>query len=365
MHLLCEGETVSGTYEVERFISEGAFGEVYRVKHPFLGRLAMKVFKLPTMPLAEARQMLEEAFMLSRIAHPNIISVFDAGMVATSQGDCPFFTMEFVAGGTLQDYWKSFGAAFVPVEQVVDVMRQVCRGLAVAHSGTPPLVHRDIKPQNILVGYDGMGIRVRLADFGLAKRANPLSLQLTGLGTLPFKAPEVFLNSKGDSCAGDVWAVGCTTYLLLTDRLPWRGGGRSGAAQADRTLGFVPPREFNPKVDPVLERITTRALAWEPAERYADARPLLADLELWRPLTAPVNKPKDMDSDMMKTALGPVSSLDETRGVAMKEQALQSARHPAKLMEAADLMEEAFKHLPSLREQYEYRVQVWRRGLTM
>ena len=113
------------------------------------------------------------------------------------------------------------------------------------------------------------------------------------------------------------------------------------------------------------QSLITRALAWEPAERYADARPLLADLELWRPLTAPVNKPKDMDSDMMKTALGPVSSLDEARGVAMKEQALQSARHPAKLMEAADLMEEAFKHLPSLREQYEYRVQVWRRGLTM
>jgi len=365
VHLLREGETIGTTYEVERFISEGAFGEVYRVKHRFLGRLAMKVFKLPTMPLAEARQMLDEAFMLSRMAHPNIVSVFDAGMVTTPQGECPFFTMEFVAGGTLQDYWKGFGAALVPVDKVVEVIRQVCCGLVVAHSGTPPLVHRDIKPQNILVGYDGAGIRVRIADFGLAKRVNPLSLLVTAHGTLPFKAPEVFLDPKGDSCAGDVWAVGCTLYLLLTDRLPWRGRNGSGDERADRKTGFIPPSDFNPKVDPVLERITSRALAWDPAERYPDARPLLAELQRWHPPLAPGVKARVLDSTMMKTALGPVSSLNEERAMALKEQAIQLARNPAKLTEAADLMEEAFKDFPSLRDRYDYHVRLWRRGLTM
>jgi len=171
MRLLREGQIVRSTYEVERFIGEGAFAEVYRVKHRFLGRQAMKVLKMAGMTLAETHEMLGEAIILSRISHPNIIKVYDADLTDTAHGECAFFTMEYVAGGSLESFWKSFGAAFVSVETAIEIVRQVCRGLTVAHGEKPPIVHRDIKPQNILVGYDASGLRARLTDFGLATPA--------------------------------------------------------------------------------------------------------------------------------------------------------------------------------------------------
>src|SRR5438094_8126968 len=101
MRLLEEGQTVRDTYEVERYLGEGAFAEVYRVKHRFLGRQAMKVFKTIGMTMEETEQMLGEAILLSRIGHPNIVRVFDANVTETSRGVCGFFTMEYIAGGSL------------------------------------------------------------------------------------------------------------------------------------------------------------------------------------------------------------------------------------------------------------------------
>jgi serine/threonine-protein kinase len=187
MRLLEEGQVIRDTYEVERFLGEGAFAEVYRVKHRFLGRQAMKVFKRVGMNLDEIHEMIGEAILLSRIGHPNIVRVFDANILETARGICGYFTMENVAGGSLEKFWQSHGGKFVPVETTVDLMRQVCRGIAQAHSEDPPIIHRDIKPQNILVGYEADGLRARVSDFGLAKKVNPLTLLATAAGTLAFK----------------------------------------------------------------------------------------------------------------------------------------------------------------------------------
>jgi serine/threonine-protein kinase len=113
MKLLREGQVVGKTYEVEKFLGEGAFAEVYRVKHRFLGRQAMKVLKLAGMTLEETHEMLSEAIILSRIGHPNIVRVFNADLIETEFGHCAFFTMEYVAGGSLENYWKSFGSSLV------------------------------------------------------------------------------------------------------------------------------------------------------------------------------------------------------------------------------------------------------------
>ena len=93
-------------------------------------------------------------------------------------------------------------------------MKQICRGLCVAHNANPPIIHRDIKPQNILVGYEADGLRARLSDFGLAKEVNPLTLLATAAGTLSFKPPESFRGKRhSDSPAADVFALGVTMYL--------------------------------------------------------------------------------------------------------------------------------------------------------
>lgn len=366
--LLQEGQVIRQTYEVERFLGEGAFAEVYRVKHRFLGRQALKVFKLRGITRREAEEMLGEAIILSRIGHPNIVRVFDAGVVETSLGETAFFTMEYVAGGSLEDFWKSFGAAFMPVDTVIELMRQVCRGLCVAHGEKPPIVHRDIKPQNILVGYDSAGLRARVSDFGLAKRVNPLTLQVTALGTRVFKAPEVFQNPKADSCRGDVWALGCVLYLLLTDRLPAAGArGEDATESVASAPPLVAAGTINPAVDAALDAILRRALAFEPDARYADARELLTDLEAWRPSPArPTKQEKSTPTgDESKSVLGGPIHADARLARRLVVEALAQAKLPGKLMEAADLMEEALVKDPALRRRHEYRLSLWRKGVVM
>jgi len=115
MALLKEGEQLRGTYEVERFLGEGAFAEVYRVKHRFLGRQALKIFKRTGMTIEEIDEMLGEATLLSRIGHPNIVRVFDANIGEIERGMCVYFTMEHGPGGTLDKFWRSHGVHTVPV----------------------------------------------------------------------------------------------------------------------------------------------------------------------------------------------------------------------------------------------------------
>jgi len=179
MPRLTAGQNVRSTYTVERLLGEGAFAEVYRVQHRFLGRQAMKVLKAPGAGSMEIEQIVGEALLLSRIGHPNIIRVFDANVLDIEGETYGFFTMEYVPGGSLDAFWRSYRDRLMPIAQAVDVIKQVCLGVAVAHAESPPVVHRDIKPQNILVGYDANGLRVRVADFGLAKRVNPLTLLVT------------------------------------------------------------------------------------------------------------------------------------------------------------------------------------------
>lgn len=368
MGLLREGQTIRDTYEVERYLGEGAFAEVYRVRHRFLGRQAIKVFKMIGMTFEEIEQMLGEAILLSRMGHPNIVRVFDANTTETSKGICGFFTMEYVAGGSLEHYWRSHGGQFVPTETAVEILRQVCRGLAVAHSENPPIVHRDIKPQNILVGYDASGLRARVSDFGLAKRVNPLTMLASARGTRCFKAPEALKDFQADSCAGDVWAIGSTLYLLLTDRLPYMDSLDAGLYDLDAfKRPIIPASRLNVNVDPVLDQIVFRSLALRPEDRYPDAIELLRDLEKWRPRKMQAaNMKSDLVSEAStKVALGQHSPANEEEAKRMVAEAKELARQAGKLTEAADLLEEAMNKWPELREEFEYRLQLWRRGLTM
>ncbi|HXX93994.1 MAG TPA: serine/threonine-protein kinase [Planctomycetota bacterium] len=368
MSLLEEGQVIRGTWTIERKLGEGAFAEVFRVKHHFLGRQAMKVFKTAGMTLEKTRELLSEAALLSSLAHHNIIRVFDANITETSLGICGFFTMELVQGGSLHDFWRRHGNQFVPLKDSVEIIRQVCRGLALAHSQDPPIIHRDIKPQNILVGYDVQGLHVRLSDFGLAKQVNPLSRLATAAGTPGFKGPEVFLKEKQDSAAGDVFAVGTTLYLLLTDRFPYTRSKEDELGTVERFRNpYIPPSQFNLQVDRELEAITQKSLALKPADRYPSSRELLADLERWQPrANRPDPKPpKETTADKTILALGPPpSSVDVEEAQRMVQEAFRLANYGT-LTAAADLMEKALNAWPPLREKHERTLIKWRKGVHM
>ena len=366
MPILHEEQNLKEIYQVERLLGEGAFAEVYRVQHRFLGRQAMKVLKTPGVTLGEIDQMLGEAALLSRIGHPNIIRVFDANTLDLSDGLYGFFTMEYVAGGSLDRFWRSYRNCLMPVNQAIQVMQQVCAGLAVAHAEEPPIVHRDIKPQNILIGYDGTGMHVRVSDFGLAKRVNPLTLLVSAKGTLSFKPPESFENQ--DSPAADVWAVGTTLYLLLTDTLPYPELGERDISNASRFIRPLRPASiYNIAVDSYLESILSRCLAKNPSDRYKDATEVLEDLNRWRMRSA------DISSSMMSSSVfgdekklrGVPSPEDSDKTQDLIRLALEMSRNPGRLVDAADLLEEAINKAPELKKQYENQLKLWRRGICM
>ena len=368
MSLLHEGQRIRDTYEVECLLGEGAFGEVYLVRHDFFGRQAMKVFKLLALSRDETKAMLGEPILLSKINHRNIIQVFEANTVMTTNGERSFFTMEYVAGGTLDRFWRSHGEKFVPVETTVDIVRQICRGLEVAHSAKPPIIHRDIKPQNILIGIDAAGQRVRVSDFGLARRVNPLTLAATAAGTTMFKPPEVFSEEKADSAAADVWSVGVLRYLLLSDRFPY-GAPEEGSMHNPQRFRrrLDPPSRFNCLSDPRLDEIAARALAVKSKERFQNATEVLTALRSWTPQTLsadPIPVSVTGLSEGSKTVLGPGEfSQNETEAQRLALRALRLARQAADLPAAADMMEQAFNKWPDLRARYAPKVKLWRCGI--
>jgi serine/threonine protein kinase len=365
--LLQEELIIRDTYEVERFLGQGAFAEVYRVKHRFLGRQAMKVFKRTGMKLDEIVDMLGEAILLSRIGHPNIVRVFEANVVESPSGLLGYFTMENVPGGSLDKFWHSHGVHLVPIATTIDILKQVCRGLSVAHREKPPIIHRDIKPQNILVGYEAEGLRARISDFGLAKKVNPMTLLASAAGTIAFKPPETFSHSKSDSCAADVWALGTTLYLLLTDQLPFDISTDKGWVASDAfKQKYKLASDINPDVNKALDRIIAKALEQNPSDRFQNAMEMLAALDEWQPGLDPVPARQYVQQGQVsKSALGDaLSSPDQTEAEKMARNAIELKKN-GRLSDAADLMEEAFNKSPDLRAKYAQHVKLWRCGISM
>jgi serine/threonine-protein kinase len=321
------------------------------------------------MSLNEIEDLLAEAVLLSRIGHPNIIRVFDANTFEVRRNTFGFFTMEYVAGGSLDQFWQSHGNSFIKLDTTVDIMKQTCRGLAVAHKKNPPVIHRDVKPQNILVGYDGSGLRIRLSDFGLAKKVNPLTLMASARGTVPFKSPEALSEYKSDSPSGDIWALGVTFYLLLTDRLPYslpEDRGKFSMKRFKRDL--IPPSTYNILVNDELNHMLGNCLSIDPETRYKNAQELLDDLEKWEgkeKLASQEHDKKQSAADASKSALGMHDPVSERKARKKARKAQRIAKQASRIIEAADLMEQAINEWPPLREEYEYMLNLWRRGLTM
>jgi serine/threonine-protein kinase len=355
MSLLQEGQWVRDTYEVERFLGQGAFAEVYRVRHRLQGRQALKIFKLIGMTRDEVQELLGEALVLSRLGHPNIIRPFEADSVEVRGGTCGFFTMEYVPGGSLAQFCRLPGPKLLPVPTTVDLIRQVCAGLSVAHAEQPPIVHRDIKPDNLLVSPEGQGWRVRIGDFGLAQRVSRLTGVTAAQGDLAFKPPEAHFGLGTDSCAGDVWAVGSTLYLLLTKQFPYPEPGGRDALRRRRFERLTPAHVLNEQVDPELESIVARALAPDAGDRYGDAGAFLANLCRWQQLHG--------GASCRTPAAPPVSATAEEEARRLVVQAVQCARQAVQLARAADLLEEACRRWPPLHAEYAEQIKLWRRGI--
>jgi serine/threonine-protein kinase len=355
--LLEEGQPIrNGDFIVERFLGEGFFAEVYRIRHQIIDqRQALKIFKTPG-SAEEVRLMLEEARLLTGLGHRNIVRVYDAGIHQTDALSYGFFTMEYLGGGSLEQFRLQHQERLVPVPVTVEILRQVCQGLTRAHGRKPPLIHRDIRPQNILIGEDEEGLRACVSDFGLAKHVNPLKLKASTKGMPCYRAPECYEDPQAASCAADVWSLGLTTYLMLTDRFPYAGADLDEIKPDCFRRPLMPASSLNGGVDDSLDKILARALAIDPADRYPHVMALLEDLNTWR-------RPAELRPPPSQPAQPEANHSAEQKAHPLVTRALHLA--PSGLEEASQLLQEAMNLHPPYREKYKGLLKAWQSGKLM
>src|SRR4051794_12235455 len=261
-------ELVGGRYRIERPLGHGGMATVFAARDEELGRpVAIKLLADGAAGDPEVRsRFLREARLAGRLSHPNVVRVFDAG----EDGGRPYIVMELVDGETVADLLARRGR--LDPAEAISLGRQAAAALQHAHDAG--LVHRDVKPQNLLLRRDGT---LEIADFGIARAAESTRLTLAGtvLGTAAYLAPEQAL---GDDVgpAADVYSLGAVLYELLAGEPPFRF--ESLAQIATERPPLRPLRELAREVPPALEDVVMRALARNPAYRQASAAELGAEL---------------------------------------------------------------------------------------
>jgi eukaryotic-like serine/threonine-protein kinase len=275
-----------GRYRLERPLGHGGMATVYLGRDSELDRpVAVKVLAehLAGDDAFRAR-FLREARLAARLSHPNVVSVYDAGEEADGR---PYIVMEHVEGGTLAELLRDRGR--LPADEAVALALQACRGLDHAHAAG--LVHRDVKPQNLLLRSDGT---LKVADFGIARAAETTALTQAGtiLGSAAYLSPEQALGEEVTP-AVDVYSLGAVLYELLTGRPPYQFDSLAelGAKQASGSI--TPASELAPEVPQPVEDAVMRSLARNPAYRPSAAE-LTRELapQTGEPRTLPLEPPR-------------------------------------------------------------------------
>lgn len=276
-------------YEVEELIGQGAYGQVYSVRHKFLGIQALKLLEPAEDHATDPAELLGEARILAGLSDPHVVRVFDADVESIDGKPRAFFTMEYLPLGTLGDLLER--RMRLGVDEALAVAIQMLSGLAAAHEHAPPVLHRDITPNNVLVsGLDPT--EVKLSDFGLARHVDTDTRLLKAAGTIRYQPPEA---DWGFATEGsDLYAIGLILYEMLTGvaAFPLSSGadvatsqGVRAAFRKSRVSKLRPPSTFRSGLSPEVDAVLLAALAEEPMSRFRSAsefasalRQLAADL---------------------------------------------------------------------------------------
>jgi eukaryotic-like serine/threonine-protein kinase len=270
-----------GRYEIQAELGRGAMGVVYRAHDPLLSRtVAIKTINMDLeqdgMDEYEAR-FYQEAKAAGGLNHANIVIVYDIGKT----GNLAYMAMEYIDGVELRTMLSQ--GQPLPVPQALDIAAQVAEGLAYAHEHH--VVHRDVKPANILITPNG---RAKIADFGIARMRSAETQTQTGviLGSPKYLSPEQVVGKRADH-RSDVFSLGVILYQCLTGNTPFNGDGVSALMYQITNHNPAPPSTVNPQVPVMLDYIVAKALAKSVDERYQSAADFAADLRECRKTLEP------------------------------------------------------------------------------
>ncbi|MBL8798525.1 MAG: serine/threonine protein kinase [Planctomycetia bacterium] len=264
-------ETI-GSYDLVEKIAEGSMGTVYKARHwETKDIVAIKIISKEIAKNPVLIKRFEQEFRIaSKLEHPNVVRAIEY----CGTGATPFLVMEFVDGESLGDKLERVGK--VPEEEALTTIIQVAHGLHRAHR--QGLIHRDVKPDNILVNREG---KAKLTDLGLAKDVDA-SMDLTrtgrGLGTPNFMAPEQFRNAKNASIRCDVYSLGATLYQMVTGELPFGVADPVQAMMRKLKNELPPPRQLNPQLSERVDWAIRRAMSADPQKRPGSCREFVEDL---------------------------------------------------------------------------------------
>ena len=262
---------LSGRYELLEKIGDGGMAVVYKGKDKLLNRyIAVKILRPEfTKDITFVENFKRESQAAAGLSHPNIVGVYDVGR----EGNINYIVMELIEGDTLNKIIER--EAPMDFRKVIDISKQVAAALRVAHKNK--IIHRDVKPHNIMVTNDGV---VKLADFGIARAVNDATLS-TGskiVGSVHYFSPEQARGNYVDE-RSDIYSLGIVMYEMLTGKVPFDGDNPVTVALKHINEEITPPRELEPSIPPALERCVMKATSKFQTNRYANADELIQDLE--------------------------------------------------------------------------------------
>ena len=319
------GKMLDDRYEILELIGSGGMANVYKARCHRLNRLvAIKILKSDLADNTDFRRRFhDESQAVAQLSHANIVSVYDV----STNPDREYIVMELIDGITLKQYMERRGR--MDWRESLHFITQIMRGLSHAHSRG--IIHRDIKPQNIMVLRDGS---VKVADFGIACLANQgQTLTQEALGSVHYISPE---QARGDriDARSDIYSAGVVLYEMLTGRLPFEGD--SAVSVAIQHLSSVPlaPRDIDPSIPEPLELICMKAMNSDPNKRYASADAMIEDLEKFR-------RDPSVDMDYIRQELtAPAADTEPTMPLPTAQVASAVKKHTGELRREREAEEE-------------------------
>lgn len=346
--LLKPGEVVRDTHTIVRHLGSGAFGDVYLSRHRYMGLQALKLFSF-----ADSSEALEEAYLLAKLGHPNIVRMFEANDFDREGVRFGYFTMEYVEGGTLLG---SLADESLDLGSRISLGRGILSGLAYAHSQNPPIIHRDISPSNVLLNREHGQVTAKISDFGLAKHVDSASLLASAAGKYVYMAPESFLGIH--STATDVYATAIVLFELFTGRHPFeftlsaRATAKEIAEIVRKSRSQPVPESTaaNPQLSDRWNDFFRAALKHDYEQRPKDGNGLLLLF--------------DETEDSVRSAVRPTQNT-ESEVDEMVEKAQRLSQQTDTLDEAIGLLECACTVDRKIQERYSDLLSLWKRGIVL